>query len=324
MSVTSNRAAYLTEQGDAADEELGNLLDGLRQRLKTISPKYFYDERGSQLFEQITELPEYYLTRTELAIMHRHVEEMAQLIGPEASLIEFGSGSSQKIRILLDHIDALAAYVPVDISKDHLVASADAIAADYPAIEVLPVAADFTQPFALPDPVVTPIRNIVYFPGSTIGNFSPEAALDLLKVMHHEAGAGGRLLIGIDLRKDRNILERAYNDASGVTAAFNLNILSHLNNTFGADFDPAAYRHVAEYNDSAGRIEMYLVSEKGQTVTIGRETIAVADGERILTEHSHKYTLEGFDELAAHAGFRPIRHWTDADEMFAICFLERD
>ena len=324
MSVTSNRAAYLTEQDDASDEELSDLLDGLRQPLKTISPKYFYDERGSQLFEQITELPEYYLTRTELAIMRSHVEEMAALIGRQASLIEFGSGSSQKIRILLDHLEALAAYVPVDISKDHLVAAADAIAADYPAIEVLPVAADFTQPFDLPEPAVTPLRNIVYFPGSTIGNFSPGAALDLLKVMHHEAGVGGKLLIGIDLRKDRDVLERAYNDASGVTARFNLNILSNLNNTFGADFDPAAYRHVAEYNESAGRIEMYLVSERDQTVSIGAETISVANRERILTEHSHKYALAGFADLAAQARFSPIKHWTDADEMFAICFLERD
>ncbi len=324
MQSSVQHAAYLTEQDDTPDNELAELLDGLWQPLKTISPKYFYDERGSQLFEKITELPEYYLTRTELAIMDRYIGEMASLIGPTASLIEFGSGSSRKIRILLEHLVDLAAYVPVDISREHLVASADALAADYPDIEVLPVAADFTQPFDLPSPAVMPIRNIVYFPGSTIGNFSPEAALGLLEVMHHEAGAGGGLLIGIDLRKDRETLERAYNDASGVTAEFNLNVLAHLNHAFGADFDPGEFRHVAEYNERDGRIEMYLVSGKDQDVNIGGERLAIASGERILTEHSHKYALEGFAALTAEVGFRLVRHWTDEEEKFAICFFERD
>ena len=317
-------AAYLTEQHDASDDERAEVIDGLRQPLKTISPKYFYDERGSQLFDQITELPEYYLTRTELSIMNRYIGEMASLIGPGASLIEFGSGSSQKIRMLLEHLVDLAAYVPVDISREHLVASADALAADYPNIEVLPVAADFTQPFDLPDPAVMPVRNIVYFPGSTIGNFSPEATLGLLEVMHHEAGTRGGLLIGIDLRKDRKTLESAYNDAVGVTAEFNLNVLNHLNRAFDANFDVGAFQHVAEYNERDGRIEMYLVSEKEQTVSIGDETFAIAGGERILTEHSHKYALEDFGALTAQVGFRAVKHWTDADEKFAVCFFERD
>ncbi|MDJ0748407.1 MAG: L-histidine N(alpha)-methyltransferase [Woeseiaceae bacterium] len=324
MSNSVEHAAYLTEQDDTASDELIELVNGLQLPLKTISPKYFYDERGSQLFDQITELPEYYLTRTELSIMNRHIAEMASLIGPTASLIEFGSGSSQKIRILLEHLVDLAAYVPVDISRDHLVASADALAADYPGIEVLPVAADFTQPFDLPSPAVMPIRNIVYFPGSTIGNFSPEAAAGLLEVMHHEAGAGGGLLIGIDLRKDIETLERAYNDASGVTAEFNLNVLNHLNHAYGADFDAGAFRHMAEYNEVDGRIEMYLVSENNQAASIGGVRIAIADGERILTEHSHKYALEDFNAMTARVGFRPVRHWTDADEKFAVCFFERD
>ncbi len=324
MANSVLHAAYLTEQDDTAADEIAELVDGLRQPLKTVSPKYFYDERGSQLFEQITELPEYYLTRTELSIMSRHIGEMAALIGPTASLIEFGSGSSQKIRILLEHLVDLAAYVPVDISREHLVASADALAADYPDIEVLPVAADFTQPFDLPGPAVMPVRNIVYFPGSTIGNFSPEAASGLLEVMHHEAGIGGGLLIGIDLRKDRETLERAYNDASGVTAEFNLNVLNHLNEAFGADFDVGAFEHVAEYNEIDGRIEMYLVSEKEQIVGIGGARITIAAGERILTEHSHKYALEDFEALAASIGFRAVTHWTDADRKFAVCFFERD
>ena len=324
MPNAVEHAAYLTEQDDSWADELAELVDGLQQPLKTISPKYFYDERGSQLFDRITELPEYYLTRTELSIMNRHIGEMASLIGPTASLIEFGSGSSQKIRILLEHLLNLAAYVPVDISREHLVASADALAADYPDIEVLPVAADFTQPFDLPNPAVMPVRNIVYFPGSTIGNFSPEAALGLLEVMHHEAGKGGGLLIGIDLRKDRDTLERAYNDASGVTAEFNLNVLNHLNDAFGADFDVGAYRHLAEYNETDGRIEMYLVSEKEQGVSIGDARFAIAGGERILTEHSHKYALDDFNSLTAQVGFRAVKHWTDAGEKFAVCFFERD
>ncbi len=324
MSNSVEHAAYLTEQDDAPDQELAELLDGLRQPLKMISPKYFYDERGSQLFEQITELPEYYLTRTELSIMNRHIGEMASLIGPTASLIEFGSGSSQKIRLLLEHLVDLAAYVPVDISREHLVASADSLAADYPDIEVLPVAADFTQPFDLPSPAVMPVRNIVYFPGSTIGNFSPEAALGLLQVMHHEAGADGGLLIGIDLRKDRETLERAYNDASGVTAAFNLNVLNHLNSAFDADFNVEGFRHLAEYNEHEGRIEMYLISERNQVVSIGAEQIRIVSGERVLTEHSHKYALESFNALSAQVGFRAAAHWTDADERFAVCFFERD
>lgn len=324
MGDSVEHAAYLTEQDDATADELAELVDGLSQPLKSISPKYFYDERGSQLFERITELPEYYLTRTELAIMDRHIGEMASLIGPTASLIEFGSGSSRKIRILLDHLVDLAAYVPVDISREHLVTSADALAADYPDIEVLPVAADFTQPFDLPNPAIMPVRNIVYFPGSTIGNFSPEAALGLLEVMHHEAGTGGGLLVGIDLRKDRETLERAYNDASGVTAEFNLNVLNHLNRAFDADFDLRAFRHLAVYNDRDGRIEMYLVSEKDQIVSVGKTEFAIAAGERILTEHSHKYALEGFAALTARAGFRPVRYWTDVDDRFAVCFFERD
>lgn len=317
-------AAYLTEQDDTTADELAELVEGLRAPQKTISPKYFYDERGSQLFDQITELPEYYLTRTELAIMNDYIDEMASLVGPAASLIEFGSGSSQKIRLLLEHLVDLAAYVPVDISRDHLVASADALAADYPDIEVLPVAADFTQPFDLPSPATMPLRNVVYFPGSTIGNFSPAAALGLLEVMHHEAGTGGGLLIGIDLRKSRDVLERAYNDASGVTSEFNLNVLHHINRAFGADFDTGAFEHVAEYNEVDGRIEMYLVSGKEQVVHIGDAQITVADGERILTEHSHKYALDDFNALAGRVGFREVRHWTDANSKFAICFYERD
>ena len=308
---------------EAANEELEAVLDGLSRDQKQISSKYFYDEKGSELFEAITHLPEYYLTETEFGIMTTHVAEMADCIGPVASLIEFGSGASRKVRLLLDNLHEPAAYVPVDISAEFLAGVAEELSADYPAIEILPVAADFTRPFALPNPKVMPLRNIVYFPGSTIGNFTPEGALNLLKVMHHEAGEDGGLLIGIDLQKDKAVIERAYNDAAGVTAQFNLNALSHLNHLFGADFDVATYRHEAVYNDAQGRIEMYLVSDRDQIVTVGKRQFGIREGERILTEYSHKYTLESFGKMLAATGFTMDQVWTDANEWFAVLYCRR-
>ena len=308
----------LTEQGARFEEALAEILEGLGREQKALSPKFFYDDRGSKLFDRITRLPEYYLTSAELAIMERHVDEMAALVGPQASLIEFGSGSSMKTRILLEHLDRLAAYVPVDISREHLVAAAARLSADFPHIEVLPVAADFTQPFQLPSPRVMPLRNIVYFPGSTIGNFTPEAALDLLRVMRHEAAEDGALLIGVDLQKDKAVLERAYNDSAGVTAEFNLNMLRRLNREFGADFDLAGFAHRAVYNEALGRIEMHLVSLRKQSVTLAGTTFHFAKGETIRTEYSHKYTLEGFAAMAARAGFAVAKTWTDPAALFSV------
>ncbi|MGH8721770.1 MAG: L-histidine N(alpha)-methyltransferase, partial [Burkholderiales bacterium] len=250
------------------DDSTAEILRGLAANPKRISPKYFYDERGSQLFDAITELPEYYPTRTELKIMRDNVAEIARLVGPEASLIEFGSGSSLKTQILLENLDEVAAYVPVDISKEHLLAAAERIAEKFPDIEVLPVCADFTQDFELPDPRVTPVRNLVYFPGSTIGNFTRPHALDLLKAMSRVATRGGALLIGVDLDKDPEIITRAYNDAAGVTAEFNLNMLTHLNRVYDADFDTKQFAHVAVYDGGDKRIEMRLVSMKDQVVTV--------------------------------------------------------
>jgi dimethylhistidine N-methyltransferase len=323
MAQSLRKPVQLTEQVEINDD-LGEILAGLEKSQKTLSPKFFYDEQGSRLFDEICELPEYYLTNTELSIMQRHVGEMAQRIGPQASLIEFGSGSSVKIRILLEHLDQLAAYVPVDISREHLVKAADAISRDFPDIEVLPVAADFTQPFDLPDPQVMPVRNVVYFPGSTIGNFSPDAADKLLRVMHHEAGENGALLIGIDLQKDVRIIERAYNDKAGVTALFNLNILRRINREFGADFRLENFRHRAAYNTGFGRIEMHLISTCDQSVRIAGRQFEFAAGEALLTEHSHKYTYEGFSEMAARAGFTVVAAWTDADEMFSVQYCLRN
>ena len=304
-------------------DELDEIIDGLSQSEKMISPRYFYDERGSQLFDEITRLPEYYPTETELGIMRANVDEIAILAGKHASLIEFGSGSSLKTRVLLEHMDELAVYVPVDISEDHLLDSAQQLRAEFPGLEVLPVVADFTQPFQLPSPAIMPVRNIVYFPGSTIGNFTHDAAHALLKVMHHEAGENGALLIGVDLQKDPDIIRRAYNDSAGVTAEFNLNMLRHLNREFDADFDLDAYEHSAEYNEREGRVEIRLISGQHQKVTVGNTSFSIEEDEAILTEYSHKYTLDGFAAMAKSAGFNVERVWMDAEHLFSVQYLAR-
>ena len=302
-------------------ENMAELIEGLDQEEKSISPKYFYDEHGSQLFDQITRLPEYYITETEIGIMLGNVDEIVALVGAQASLIEFGSGSSLKTRVLLEHLDKLAVYVPVDISEEHLLASAQQIGDEFPDIEVLPVVADFTQNFDLPQPALMPLRNIVYFPGSTIGNFRRDAALDLLKVMRHEAKDSGALLIGVDLQKDPDIIESAYNDSEGVTAAFNLNILRHLNRDYGADFDLDNFSHDARYDPDEGRVVIRLVSGKDQVAQLGGRSIDIVDGEAILTEYSHKYTLEGFAGMAEEAGFRVEKVWTDTNKLFSVQYL---
>jgi len=305
------------------DIDLREIIDGLRRSEKMISPKYFYDERGSQLFDQITALPEYYPTATELGIMRENIAEIATLIGPQASLIEYGSGSSLKTRVLLEHLNDQAVYVPVDISEEHLLQSARLIRAEFPDLEVLPVVADFTKRFQLPDPTVMPLRNIVYFPGSTIGNFAHAAACELLEVMYHEAGENGAMLIGVDLRKDPSVIERAYNDSAGVTAEFNLNMLRHLHREFGSDFDLDSWEHEAQYNQSEGRVEIRLVNAKQQTININGNSIVVEQGEGILTEYSHKYTVEGFAKMAQTAGFKVKRVWTDPNNLFTVQYCIR-
>lgn len=305
------------------DAELQAVLDGLTGPQKTIASKYFYDEPGSALFEEITRLPEYYLTDTELHIMESCVAEIADHIGPRASLIEFGSGASRKVRLLLDHLHEPAVYVPVDISSEFLAEVAATLAGDYPDLEILPVAADFTRHFALPNPRVMPERNIVYFPGSTIGNFSREAAVSLLEIMYDEAGVDGGLLIGVDLQKDKKVIESAYNDKAGITAKFNLNILENLNNLFDADFDVTAFEHEAIYNEEAGRIEMFLRSRRDQSVTVAGREFEVLEGERILTEYSHKYSLSGFNGMLSEAGFAMEQVWSDANEWFAVVYCTR-
>jgi dimethylhistidine N-methyltransferase len=322
----------------AAPSLVEDVLRGLQSEPKRLSPTYFYDERGSELFDAICELPEYYITRTETGILETHAQEIADRIGPNALLVELGSGASTKTRLLLDRLPDLAAYVPVDISRTHLVAAAQRIAASYPGLEVLPACADFTQAFTLPRPKRTPSRVVVFFPGSTIGNFDPPAAIELMKVMRRIASAAaparlgtpnastttGGLVIGFDLVKDPAVLERAYDDSAGVTAEFNLNVLRRLNRDLGADFDLAAFRHQAVWVPEASRIEMRLISTVAQTVTIAGEAVSFAANERIITEHCHKYTPELFAAQAGAAGWTSRHTWSDARDYFHVQYLEQD
>jgi len=318
------QSSALQRQTENLSDDLYEIHAGLSQQHKSISSKFFYDHAGSKLFDAICELPEYYLTRTELGIMRANIQELAVLIGKQASLIEFGSGSSLKTKVLLEHLQDLAAYVPVDISQDHLMLAAERVRTDFPAVEVMPVIADFTQPFRLPTPKTMPMKNIVYFPGSTIGNFSNDAARELMAVIHHEAGKNGALLIGVDLQKDKSVLERAYNDSRGITADFNLNLLRRLNNEFEATFDLEQFSHRAIYNENAGRIEMYLDSLSDQFASVSGTQFFFAKGESILTEHSHKYTLDGFAGLARTAGFRVEKVWLDRERLFSVQYYVRN
>ena len=308
---------------DAADLLLRDALAGLSATAKTLPCKYFYDDRGSDLFDQICRLPEYYPTRTELAISRHHATAMATACGPHVRLLELGSGTSTKTRVLLDHLRSPAAYLPVDIARDFLVASADTIAAAYPQLPVQPVCADFTHPLApIADRVALPgRRTIVYFPGSTIGNFIDADATTLLTNITTLLGDDGGLLIGVDLRKDTGALERAYDDSQGVTAAFNKNLLVRLNRELGADFAVDQFAHRAVYDQEFGRIEMQLVSRRAQRVHLAGHPIDFTAGEVIVTEHSHKYTLAGFAGLAAAAGLQVRQVWTDCEQLFSVQYL---
>ena len=297
---------------------LTDVQQGLRQKKKRLPCKYFYDKRGSQLFERICELEEYYPTRTELAIMREHSAEIATQIGPGVALVEYGSGSSIKTRWLLDHLSSPVAYVPVDISRAALRGAANRIAAAYPGIDVLPVCADFTQPFHLPVFPRKPTHAAVYFPGSTIGNFEPAIARSLLAVISDLCGAGGGLVIGFDLQKEHEVIEAAYDDNQGVTAEFNLNLLRRINNDLSADFDLDAFDHRAFYDAEQGRVDISLVSRCDQEVDVRGEVFDFACGEAIHTEYSHKYTVDQFSEMASQVGLRMRKVWTDAKRWFAV------
>jgi dimethylhistidine N-methyltransferase len=310
-------ADFAPELGSFRDE----VLCGLHKPQKELPSKFFYDERGSQLFEQISVLDEYYLTRTELGIMRDHAHEMAEVLGPRCLLIEYGSGSSTKTRLLLNHLLEPAAYVPIDISKEHLIQSASALAAAYPTLEVLPVCADYTTNFELPTPATPAARRVVYYPGSTIGNFDREPALRFLQHIAQVCGPGGGLLIGVDLSKDPVKLHHAYNDWEGVTAAFNLNLLFRINRELGADFELDRFRHYAFYNPREGRVEMHVVSLANQTVHVGDVAFSFAIGESIWTESSYKYRLDDFAAMAAAAGFAVRSVWTDPHGLFSVQYL---
>ncbi len=301
---------------------LRDCLAGLRECPKRLPCKYFYDSRGSELFDRICQLDEYYLTRAELAIMDQFAPEMGARLGRSVTLVEFGSGSSVKTRYLLDALADPVAYMPIDVSGEHLRAATVELARDYPHIEILPLCADFTKDLHLPRPNRTMSRIAIYFPGSTIGNFLPAQAMRLLRRIAGYGGRGGSLLIGIDLQKDLSRIEAAYNDRLGVTADFNLNLLRRMNRELGADFDVSRFAHQARYNPAAARIEMYLISCRAQTVTIGDQAIEFAAGEEICTEYSHKYTVAQFAAMAARAGLVLREQWTDANRDFAVLHFE--
>lgn len=291
---------------------------GLSRAQKCLPPKLFYDQRGSELFDTITRLPEYYPARTEIALLRKHSQEMTDLLGIHSFLLELGSGSSIKIRLLLEAVRPRV-YVPMDISREHLIASSQCLASDYPWLAIHAACVDYSRPWDIPD--FGPGRYNAFFPGSSIGNFEPVAALQLLKQIRRLVGRDGGLLIGVDLKKDIDILESAYNDTEGVTADFNLNILSHINQRLNADFDPGTFAHRAIYNVKEGRIEMHLECILSHRVRINGDVYTFKSGETIHTESSYKYSVAEFHNLAAKADFAPIRVWTDGAGLFSIHYL---
>ncbi|MEO8249416.1 MAG: L-histidine N(alpha)-methyltransferase [Burkholderiales bacterium] len=297
-----------------------DLLHALAERPRHISPKYFYDAAGSALFDRICELPEYYPTRTEVALLDRFAPEIARLCGARAEVVEFGAGSLHKIRLLLAALDRPARYVPIDISSEHLAASARDLVRDHPRLSVVPVAADYTCAFDLPPPLAGAGRRIGFFPGSTIGNFSPVEALGFLRSAA-QLLSGGALLLGADLVKDPALLHAAYNDAKGVTAAFNLNLLARANRELGCDFELAQFAHSAFYNAPLSRIEMHLMSRCRQRVRVAGKAFEFEEGETLHTENSYKFTVDSLRALALAAGFEPGPVWTDEKRLFSLHWL---
>jgi dimethylhistidine N-methyltransferase len=306
---------------ESIEQFSADVIAGLTRPQKTLPAKYFYDATGSQLFDEITALDEYYLTRTELAIMHRYAPEMAARLGSRCLLLELGSGSLVKVRLLLDHLDRPAGFVPVDVSGEHLHRCAEELRRHYPRLDVLPIVADFTNDFSVPRTGRPSDRRVVYFPGSTIGNFDPPEADRLLRRIATLVGSGGGLLLGVDLRKNPAILEAAYNDRQGVTAAFNLNLLQRINRELDADFDLRAFRHRAFYDRDRHRIEMHLDSLIDQQVRIRGTVIDFRSGESIHTENSYKYDLNDLRRRAGDCGLRVEQVWTDEQRYFAVLYL---
>ena len=312
-----SRSAAVAAKDSFRDEVLAGLAKSPRQ----LPCKFFYDRRGAELFQQICELPEYYITRTEIGILRLHASEMAKALGPQIELIGLGTGAGTKTRILLEELQEPLVYLPIDISESQLESSSKRFREMFPNLQVLPVCADYLGPFELPLPRKVSARSVVYFPGSTIGNFEPEGAVEFMERLVDLVGDGGGLLIGVDLQKDPDVLERAYNDDAGITAKFNLNLLVRINNELSGNFDLNHWRHEANYNSINGRIELYLISERDQTAQIGADELRFQAEEKILTEYSYKYTKAGFTALARSAGFEFAQMWTDADNLFGVFYF---
>jgi L-histidine Nalpha-methyltransferase len=298
------------------------IIEGLNRSPKLLPSKFLYDKRGSELFEQICQLPEYYPTRTETGILAQYAGEIADLCGPDCLVVELGSGSSTKTRLLLNNLRSPVAYIPIDIAREQLNEAASLIKRDYPAFEVIPVCADYTADFIVPQPTRTARRQVIFFPGSTIGNFEPHEASRFLARFAQSGRTDDVMIVGVDLIKSPTILERAYNDSEGVTAAFNLNLLYRINHELGAEIEVERFSHRSVFNQSARRIEMHLVSTTEQTVRIGEREFRIGRGESIVSEHSYKYTIDGFASLARSAGFQDTKVWTDEGRQFSIHFLQ--
>ena len=323
-TTSSLRLSEVHDQRPDSSHFLADVLEGLTGPEKSIPCKYLYDERGSRLFDGICGLEEYYPTRTEMEILRRNIIEIADCAGPACQVVEPGSGSGTKTKFLLDHLEDLHSYVPVDISRRHLARAAEDLARKFRKLRVTPVCADFTQPFEIAESPPEHGHRLIFFPGSTIGNFMPHRAGEILALLAEVAGPRGALLIGVDLPKDQEVLERAYNDSKGITAAFNLNLLARINRELGADFDLSGFEHHAVFNSQESRIEMYLVSLRRQTVTIAEEEIEFQAGQAICTEWSYKHDLSVFEELASYAGWKRQQVWTDDRDWFSVQYFTHD
>ena len=321
MMETSNGSAGMVGRTRTTFRE--DFIRGMRQSPKMIPPKYFYDGRGSHLFEMICRLEEYYPTRTERAILARIGRTLRELVGPSCRLVELGSGASEKTELVLDALEGPACYVPIDISGDALDAAAKRLRGNFPDLEVHPVCHDYSDGLDLPEAPGSWLRTVFFYPGSTLGNFTPDEALRFLASVGDRAVAGDGLLVGVALQTDKAVLEAAYNDDLGVTAAFNLNLLRRARHELGARFDPTAFRHEAAYNERHQRIEMWLVSECWQVIRLGRERFTMDRGEKILTEYSYKFTDERLAEIASGAGFRSVQAWRDAEDRFSVHYFEK-
>lgn len=321
--VTSDQMQSISKSSTPAFDDLRReVLVGLKGRPKTLPCKLFYDDHGSNLFEQICAQKEYYPTRTEITIMRRHARQMADMIGPRALFVEYGSGSSLKTRLLLDSLPDCAGYIPIEISRTQLLAASRALSDAYPGLSVHPLHADYMRPIRLPSDLHEQSSVFAYFPGSTIGNFEPHEAVSFLTRIRETCGPGCGLLIGVDLKKDPGLVHAAYNDFAGITAQFNINALRHLNRVLGSDFNLDAFKHYAFYHPGLSRVEMHLISIKDQVVNLGAgETISFEEGESIHTESCHKFSIAEFNALLDKAGFESRGSWTDSKNWFSVRYF---